>query len=83
MVDGIVIGNTTIHRQGISDTAIGAETGENAPLAIVHAADEDAANQGVADFLAACIVSPEKPANGKVIHAIIAGGPGGQGSRSA
>ncbi|MBB5685560.1 thymidine phosphorylase [Sphingobium boeckii] len=72
------------HRVGFSAVSpIGAETGPDAPLGFVHAASEDAANQGVADFIAACIVSPDRPAAGAVIHEIISAGPGGTGFTNA
>lgn len=72
------------HRVGFSGVAaIGTETGPDAPLGFVHAASAEAANQGVADFLAACIVSPDRPAAGPVIHEILSGTQGEQGFSNA
>ncbi|RJF85578.1 thymidine phosphorylase [Sphingomonas cavernae] len=67
-------------RTGFSNVVpIGAEIGPDRPLAFVHAADEAAAKRGLAEFLRACIVAPEKPAPGAVVHAIeLPHGPGGK-----
>lgn len=66
-------------RTGFSEVAtIGARVGPDRPLAIVHAADEAAAKRGLAEFVRACIVAPERPTDGAVIHAIeLPRGPGG------
>jgi thymidine phosphorylase len=49
---------------------VGAEAGPDRPLAIVHAATQAAAEQGLADFARACIVADERPGAAAVIHAI-------------
>ena len=45
------------------------EAGE--PLALVHAASEDAANRGVADYLAACSVGDGVPDSHPLIRAVL------------
>ena len=57
---------------GLSAIApIGAKVGKDRPLALVHAAREDAANRAIAQIQAACIIADKPPHQEKVIHALV------------
>lgn len=58
---------------GYSETVpVGAVVAKGDPLAFVHAASEDAANQGVADYLAACSVGDGAPDSPALVRAVLA-----------
>lgn len=50
---------------------VGAKVQAGEPLALVHAASEDAANQGVADYLAACSVGDGVPDSHRLIRTVM------------
>ncbi len=57
---------------GFAETVpVGSEVEAGEPLALVHAASEDAANRGVADYLAACSVGDGAPDSHPLIRAVL------------
>lgn len=57
---------------GFAETVpVGSEVEVGEPLALVHAASEDAANRGVADYLAACSVGDGLPDSHPLIRAVL------------
>lgn len=57
---------------GFAETVpVGSEVEVGEPLALVHAASEDAANRGVADYLAACSVGDGVPDSHPLIRAVL------------
>jgi thymidine phosphorylase len=85
-VDGKAIGEAIINlgggRRRIADLVdpavgftgiapIGATVGRDRPLAFVHAANAQSAEQGLADFRRACIVGNNAPPPGPLVHAVV------------
>lgn len=57
---------------GFAETVpVGSEVEAGEPLALVHAASEDAANRGVADYLAACSVGDGVPDSHPLIRTVL------------
>jgi thymidine phosphorylase len=57
---------------GFAETVpVGSEVEAGEPLALVHAASEDAANRGVADYLAACSVGDGLPDSHPLIRTVL------------
>ena len=89
-VDGRAVGNVIVElgggRRRVDDTldlsvglsgmaAIGTLLDADRPLAVVHAATREAAQQAAAQLRAACVVAPEPPAARPLVYDILANGP--------
>lgn len=87
-VDGRAVGNAIVElgggRRRINDqldlsvgltefAAIGAEVGKQRPLAVVHAATADAAQEAARQLRAACTIAPEPPATRPVVYDVLTG----------